>query len=67
METIRVARRRAGLTQKELAARVGRDQSQISRIETGRLALTVPLLLRLANALRVAPGALLTRPPDRGD
>lgn len=60
MKAIRSARQRAGLTQQQqLAERVGRDQSEISRIESGQAALTVPLLLRLAGALRVPPGALL--------
>lgn len=59
MKAIRRARVRAGLTQAELAQRVGRDQSEISRIEAGKTALTVPLLLRLARALGVPPGALL--------
>lgn len=59
MKAIRRARLRAGLTQQQLAEKVGRDQSEISRIEAGKTALTVPLLLRLARALGVAPGALL--------
>ncbi len=59
MKAIRSVRQRAGLTQQQLAEKVGRDQSEISRIESGQTALTVPLLLRVAGALRVPPGALL--------
>ena len=51
MKAIRIARARAGLTQKKLAELVDRDQSEISRIEAGKTAVTVPLLLRLAKAL----------------
>jgi len=43
MKTIRIARTRAGLTQKKLAELVDRDQSEISRIEAGKTALTVTL------------------------
>lgn len=59
MNAIRAARIRARLTQQQLAELVGRDQSEISRIEAGKTALTVPLLLNLAKALGVQPGRLL--------
>jgi transcriptional regulator with XRE-family HTH domain len=65
MKTIRIARTRAGLTQKQLAELVERDQSEISRIEAGKTALTVPLLLRLAKALKVPPGKLLDEIRDK--
>jgi transcriptional regulator with XRE-family HTH domain len=61
MNAIRAARIRARLTQQQLAGLVGRDQSEISRIEAGKTALTVPLLLSLAKALGVRPGRLLSR------
>jgi transcriptional regulator with XRE-family HTH domain len=65
MKTIRIARTRAGLTQKKLAELVDRDQSEISRIEAGKTALTVPLLLRMAKVLKVPPGKLLDETRDK--
>jgi transcriptional regulator with XRE-family HTH domain len=65
MKAIRIARIRAGLTQKRLAELVERDQSEISRIEAGKTAVTVPLLLRLAKALKVPPGKLLDEIRDK--
>jgi transcriptional regulator with XRE-family HTH domain len=46
---IREARRRAGLTQAELAARVGTTQSAIARLERGR---TEPTFERVQEILR---------------
>ncbi len=65
MKAIRIARTRAGLTQKQLAELVERDQSEISRIEAGKTALTVPLLLSMAKALKVPPGKLLDETRDK--
>ena len=65
MKAIRIARTRAGLTQKQLAELVERDQSEISRIEAGKTALTVPLLLSMAKALKVPPGKLLDELRDK--
>ncbi len=65
MNAIRTARLRAGLTQKEFAERVGRDQSEISRIEAGKTVLTVPLLLSMAETLGVRPGRLLSGMRDK--
>lgn len=65
MKAIRIARVRAGLTQKRLAELVDRDQSEISRIEAGKTAVTVSLLLRLAKALKVPPGKLLDETRDK--
>ena len=44
---IRLARAKAGLTQKELARRAGVSQQAISAYETGRKEPTLPTLLRL--------------------
>ena len=50
---------RAGLTQKELAIRVGCAQSEISRIEHGERSISVDRLQQIAEALRVPVSALL--------
>lgn len=42
------ARKRAGLTQKELAFRMGTDQSSVARLENGRSSPTVKTLRKLA-------------------
>lgn len=65
MNAIRRARLRARLTQQRLAELVDRDQSEISRIESGKTVLTVPLLLRMAKVLGVRPGSLLDEARDR--
>ena len=58
---IREARRRAGLTQRELAARVGTTQSAIARIEAGDSSPSLERVVRLVRAcgfdldLRVVP------------
>jgi len=56
---LREARKRAGLSQGELARRVGIHQSGVSRIERGRRTMTVPQLMTFARALGVRPAALL--------
>jgi len=50
---------KAGLTQKELAIRVGCAQSEISRIERGERSISVDRLQQLAAALNVPVAALL--------
>lgn len=47
---VREARARAGLTQRELAERAGRAQSEVARIESGRQEPTFPTLERLVRA-----------------
>ena len=46
----REARRRAGLSQRELAARAGVSPSTIARIERGRVEPTLDLLIRVVRA-----------------
>lgn len=46
-DLIREARRRAGLTQADLAARAGTSQSGIARWESGRTAVSLDDVLRL--------------------
>jgi len=45
------ARREAGLTQTELAERIGRKQPDVSAIELDKVAPTVATLCRIADAL----------------
>ena len=45
------ARRQAGLTQAELAVRIGADKSYISRVERGLTTPTVSTLYRMAAAM----------------
>jgi transcriptional regulator with XRE-family HTH domain len=54
------ARVRRGLSQKELAARLGSDPSVLSRCERGVVLPTLLTLLRLAEALGVTTDFLLT-------
>ena len=51
MDSIRVARVRKGLSQRELSARSGVPQSHISKIESGGVDLRVSSLIVLARAL----------------
>jgi transcriptional regulator with XRE-family HTH domain len=54
-------RQRAKLTQRELAARLGRDQKVISKLERGSKRLTVLELIEIARVLDFDPGAALRR------
>jgi transcriptional regulator with XRE-family HTH domain len=60
----RIAELRAGLgwTQEQFAERLGVSVQYIRRIELAHTHVTVPKLVALANALRVAPGALFQKP-----
>jgi ribosome-binding protein aMBF1 (putative translation factor) len=53
------ARKSAGLTQEQLAARLKMPQSQVSRIERNPDRTTVRTLKRIAKALRVDVSALI--------
>jgi SOS-response transcriptional repressor LexA len=57
-------RRRAGLTQDQLAERAETGRSQIVKLERGERRLTVDWMLRLARALNCEPKDLL--PPEAG-
>lgn len=58
VEVLRQARLNAGLTQAELAERLGRDQSHISLIEGSQRRLDIVEFHQIACALRVDPVAL---------
>lgn len=52
------ARKQAGLTQGELADRIGRDQTFVSLIERGQRRVDVIEFIRLAKAVGADPAAL---------
>jgi ribosome-binding protein aMBF1 (putative translation factor) len=58
-ESVVKARKAAGLTQTQLAKKLGVPQSQISRIERNPDRTTVRTLKRIAKALRVDVSALI--------
>jgi transcriptional regulator with XRE-family HTH domain len=53
------ARKARGLTQEEIARRLGRPQSYVSKYERGERRLDVVEFLEVAEALEIAPGELL--------
>jgi transcriptional regulator with XRE-family HTH domain len=57
-------RREQGMSQVELAEKIGVRQATISRIEASRQNLSLNLLQRVADALNVAPADLLTEDPQ---
>lgn len=56
---LRVARRRAGLTQQELADRIGGSQAQVSGWEGAGPCPRIDSIVRLSEALDIDPGVLL--------
>lgn len=58
---VRAARQEAGLTQAELAARLGRPQAYVSRVETGERRLDVAEWLRWLRAAGADPVTFLVR------
>ena len=56
---IRLARESAGLTQKELATRIGVAQARIAEWERGKVDPTGSTLIKIAAALGIEPGELL--------
>lgn len=65
-DLLRTAREAAGISQKQLADRLGTQQSAISRIEQGRVSPTVSTLERYMRAAE-ADLILLYRPVPIGD
>lgn len=59
---IREWRKKRGLSQHALGARVGTHNQQISKLETGRLRLSTHWIDKLAPALGVEPWELLNHP-----
>jgi transcriptional regulator with XRE-family HTH domain len=56
---LRVARRRAGLRQQDLADRMGNNQAGISYWESGKVLPQITSIVRLAEALEIEPADLL--------
>ena len=57
-------RRKAGMSQTELAAAVETTQGMIAHLESDRRGLSAKWLRRLAQALNTTPGMLLDHNPD---
>ena len=62
----REARLKAGLTQVDVTARTGIQQSDLSRIENGRQNLTLGTMVTLARVVGTDVRTLLRRPAKRG-
>jgi len=58
---LRAAREEAGLTQRQLSARLRRDKNFVQLVESGERALDVIEYLQYARALKVDPLATLGR------
>jgi transcriptional regulator with XRE-family HTH domain len=54
-------RKASGLTQQQLAARLRKPQSYISKYETGERRLDVPEFIRVARCLNADPAALIAQ------
>jgi len=59
LHRLRLLRRARGISQAELAQRLGISQNAYCRIENGKRELTVARLIALSHALGVTPGKLL--------
>lgn len=59
--TLAEARSQAGLTQRDLAARLKRPHSYVAKIEGGERRIDVVEFIELARALRIDPVKLLSR------
>jgi transcriptional regulator with XRE-family HTH domain len=58
-DRLKTARLRAGLTQRQLAAKIGFHKMSISQLERGARSPSMATLARLAKALRTTPSALV--------
>ena len=56
---LRIARQRTGLTQRALAARLGKAQARIAEWEGAKCLPRTAAIVRLAEALEIEPGELL--------
>lgn len=58
-EQVRDAREAAGLTQRELASRMGTSQAAVARLEAGGVGATLTTLQKVATALNLEVAVLL--------
>ncbi len=65
-ERIRVRRSALGMSQAELADRIGMSFQQVQKYERGANRIASSILVRVADALGCAPGELLTNGRSRG-
>jgi transcriptional regulator with XRE-family HTH domain len=61
-ETVKRARKAAGLSQEELGLEAGVDRTYVSQVERGKRNVTIVLLARIAKALKTTPDRLLVPP-----
>ena len=59
-KNIKAAREAAGISQTELAERVGTTRQQIGKYETGEQDMTLKRLVQIAAALGIEPDTLIT-------
>lgn len=59
-DTLRVYRQQAGLSQEKLAAKAGLDRTYVGGAERGERNVALVNIVRLADALEIAPSALIT-------
>jgi transcriptional regulator with XRE-family HTH domain len=64
---IRQYREHRGLSQEQLAERMGTTKANISRVENYRQGYTQDFLEAAADAMQTDPASLLNRPPDTPD
>ena len=60
-QNIKAAREAAGISQTELAERIGTTRQQIGKYETGEQDMTVARLVQIATALGVEPDRLIEK------
>jgi transcriptional regulator with XRE-family HTH domain len=64
-ECLAAVRSRAGITQRELAARLGKPQSFVSAYENGQRRIDVLEFLRIVGALNLNPRGVFSEIADR--
>jgi putative transcriptional regulator len=63
-EKVRQIRKEKGISQKELAYSVGKDQQSIQRLEVGKMNPTLFYLCQIADGLQVDVALLMNISPD---